>query len=40
MGGDPMGMLLRQRIVFLGGEVSTLWDSPVQACCAMGLAEL
>ena len=22
MGGDPMGMLLRQRIVFLGGEVS------------------
>ena len=23
MGGDPMGMLLRQRIVFLGGEVRT-----------------
>lgn len=21
MGGDPFGMLLRQRIVFLGGEV-------------------
>lgn len=23
MGGDPFGMLLRQRIVFLGGEVRT-----------------
>ena len=22
MGGDPFGMLLRQRIIFLGGEVS------------------
>lgn len=24
MGGDPFGMLLRQRIVFLGGEVGPL----------------
>ena len=24
MGGDPFGMLLRQRIVFLGGEVRTV----------------
>ena len=26
MGGDPFGLLLRQRIVFLGGEVRTYLD--------------
>ena len=33
MGGDPMGMLLRQRIVFLGGEVSAHSHPGEQECC-------
>lgn len=32
MGGDPFGMLLRQRIVFLGGEVRRKSTLPTMCC--------
>jgi len=42
MAGDPFGLLLRQRVVFLGGEVRTtsscamgFWPEPSASLCCV-----